>query len=102
MGKSAGAGRLLVFILVGLILGGIFGNVLGVVLGQIGVISGGGVDNPIRNFFIYAFEPSVGIGGDPITLDLYMIKLRFGIGFRFNTCSVLGMLASLYIMKWSK
>ena len=100
--KNNGAGRLIVFILLGLILGGILGEVLGLVLGQIGVLSGGDVNNPIRNFFVYAFEPSVGIKDQGILLDLYMVKVRLGLGFKFNVCSILGMLASLYIMKWSK
>jgi len=30
-----------------------------------------------------------------------MIKLRLGLGLKFNTCSIVGMALSLYIMKWS-
>jgi hypothetical protein len=93
--------RLIIFILAGLIIGGILGEALGMVLGQIGVISGGSIDNPVRNFFVSAFEPSIGLSQtEPI--DLYMIKLRLGIGFKFNICSILGLVISLYIMKWSK
>ena len=102
MGRTSSVGRLVVFIILGLILGGILGEVLGVVLGQIGVLSGGEMNNPIRNLFVYAFEPSVGIKDNGILLDLYMIKIRLGLGFKFNACSILGLLASLYIMKWSK
>lgn len=102
MGRNPGLGRLIVFILVGLILGGILGEVLGVVLGQIGVFAGGVDNNVIKNFFVRAFEPSLGIKENGILLDLYMVKIRFGIGFKFNTCSILGMILSLYIMKWSK
>jgi hypothetical protein len=103
MDKQNNILRLIIFILAGLILGGILGEALGKVLGQIGVISGGGIDNPVRNFFVSAFEPSLGINPeDKQVIDLYMIKLRLGIGFKFNTCSILGLLASLYIMKWSK
>ena len=101
MEKHNNAIRLIIFVLVGLIIGGILGEVLGKVLGQIGVISGGGIDNPIRNFFVLAFEPSIGLG-DSEPIDLYMIKLRLGIGFKFNTCSIIGLITSLYIMKWSK
>jgi hypothetical protein len=93
--------RLVVFIMVGLILGGVLGEVLGHVLGQIGVISGGGIDNPVRNFFVKAFEPSFGIKQSQV-IDLYMIKLRLGLGLKFNVCSILGMIASLYVMKWSR
>lgn len=93
--------RLVIFIFLGLILGGILGEVLGFVLGQIGVISGGGIDNPVRNFFVKAFEPSFGIHNTEV-LDLYLIKIRLGLGFKFNTCSILGVFVSMYIMKWSK
>ncbi len=102
MGKSHSLGRLVIFIFLGLILGGILGEVLGLVLGQIGVLSGGDLNNPIRNFFVASFEPSLGIKDNGILLDLYMIKIRMGLGFKFNVCSGLGMGISLYIMKWSK
>ncbi len=101
MEKQKGIIRLIVFIIAGLILGGILGEMLGRVLGQIGVISGGGLDNPVRNFFVAAFEPSFGILKTEV-IDLYMVKLRLGIGFKFNVCSILGMITSLYIMKWSR
>jgi len=100
MNRSAGVGRLVVFILLGLILGGILGEVLGLVLGQIGVMSGGDMNNPIRNFFVKAFELDLGYR-DGWAIDLYMVKLRLGLGFKFNTCSILGVILSLYIMKWS-
>jgi hypothetical protein len=95
-------GRLVVFILLGLIVGGIFGEVLGLVLGQIGVLTGGEMNNPIRNFFVAAIEYSIGIKEGVILIDLYMIKFRLGFGIKLNLCSVAGMLLSLYIMKWSK
>ncbi len=102
MRGNNGVARLTIFILLGLVLGGICGEVLDLVLGQIGVIAGGGYNNPIRNFFVHAWQPSVGLDGDGWVLDLYMVKLRFGLGFKFNTCSIAGVLASLYVMKWSK
>ncbi len=102
MGNNSGTVRLVVFILAGLILGGILGEVLGLVLGQIGVLSGGDMNNVIHNFFVTAFEPSVGIKDNGVLIDLYMVKIRLGLGFKFNVCSFLGMFASLYVMKWSK
>lgn len=101
MNRSVSVSRLVVFILLGLILGGILGEALGLVLGQIGVLSGGDMNNPIRNFFVASFEPSIGIKDNPMMLDLYMVKVRFGLGFKFNMCSLLGVFLSLYIMKWS-
>jgi hypothetical protein len=100
-GKGASIGRLIVFIVLGLILGGIFGEVLGVILGQIGVLSGGDLNNPIRNFFVKAWELDLGYR-DGWALDLSTVKLRIGLGFKFNTCSILGVALSLYFMKWSR
>ena len=94
--------RLVVFIILGLIIGGVFGEVLGLVLGQIGVLTGGEMNNPIRNFFVAAIEYSVGIKEGGILIDLYMIKFRLGFGIKLNLCSVAGLLLSLYVMKWSK
>lgn len=102
MGRNHSASRLVVFIVLGLILGGIFGEVLGLVLGQIGVLTGGEMNNPIRNFFVAAIEYSIGIKEGGILIDLYMIKFRIGLGIKLNLCSVAGMLLSLYVMKWSK
>lgn len=102
MHRSHSVGRLVVFILLGLIVGGVFGEVLGLVLGQIGVLTGGEMNNPIRNFFVAAIEYSIGIKEGGILIDLYMIKFRLGFGIKLNLCSVAGMLLSLYIMKWSK
>ncbi|MBW8889449.1 MAG: DUF4321 domain-containing protein [Fibrobacteres bacterium] len=100
MNRNAGVGRLVVFILLGLVLGGILGEVLGVVLGQIGVLSGGDMNNPIRNFFVKAFELDLGYR-DGWAIDLYTVKLRLGLGLKFNACSILGVALSLYFMKWS-
>ncbi len=93
--------RLVVFIILGLLIGGVFGEVLGLVLGQIGVLTGGEMNNPIRNFFVAAIEYSVGIKEGGILIDLYMIKFRLGFGIKLNLCSVAGLLLSLYVMKWS-
>lgn len=101
MGRSASIGRLIVFIALGLILGGILGEVLGLVLGQIGELSGGNANNPIRNFFVKAWELDLGYR-EGWALDLSTIKIRIGLGFKFNTCSILGVALSLYFMKWSQ
>lgn len=101
MNRNNNVGRLIVFIVVGLIVGGILGEALGALFGQIGIMSGGSIDNPVRNFFVKAFELDLGFR-DGWAIDLYLVKFRLGVGFKFNACSILGMLASLYVMKWSK
>jgi hypothetical protein len=101
MNRNNNLGRLIVFIVVGLIVGGILGEALGALFGQIGIMSGGSIDNPVRNFFVKAFELDLGFR-DGWAIDLYLVKFRLGVGFKFNACSILGLLASLYVMKWSK
>jgi hypothetical protein len=92
--------RLVIFILLGLVIGGILGESLGLVLEQIGVATGAGVDNPVRNLFVKAFELDLGINNGGV-IDLYMIKLRLGVAFKFNVVSILGVWFSLHVMKWS-
>lgn len=88
------------FVVLGLIVGGVLGESLGYILGKIGEMSGGGADNPIRNFFVKALEIDLGYNDGGWALDLYMFKVRLGFGFKFNICSLIGMGVALYTMKW--
>lgn len=88
------------FVVLGLIVGGVLGESLGYILGKIGEMSGGGADNPIRNFFVKALEIDLGYNDGGWALDLYMFKVRLGFGFKFNVCSLLGMGVALYTLKW--
>ena len=88
------------FVVLGLIVGGVLGESLGYILGKIGEMSGGGADNPIRNFFVKALEIDLGYNDGGWALDLYMFKVRLGFGFKFNLCSLIGMGVALYTMKW--
>ena len=107
MNRENSSARLVIFVFIGLLFGGVIGEVFGAVLGQIGVISGGGIDNPVRNFFVTSFEFGFGINESngvysSDVLDLYLLKIPLGIAIKLNLCSFLGMAGSLYIMKWSK
>jgi hypothetical protein len=88
------------FVVLGLIVGGVLGESLGYILGKLGEMSGGGADNPIRNFFVKALEIDLGYNDGGWALDLYMFKVRLGFGFKFNVCSLLGMGVALYTLKW--
>jgi len=101
MEKNSGIARLIVFIILGLVLGGILGEALGAFFGQIGVMAGAGVNNPVSTLFVAPFEFGYGINQSEV-IDLYMVKLRLGLSFKFNFCSFIGLFASLYIMKWSR
>ena len=100
MERNKNLGWTIFFVVLGLIIGGVLGESLGYILGKFGEMSGGGADNPIRNFFVKALEIDFGYNGGGWTLDLYMFKARLGLGFKFNVCSLLGMGLSLYLLKW--
>ena len=97
-------GRAIVFILLGLIFGGILGESLGWLFGHIGMLTNaGGEDNIVRNFFVKAWELKIGYmdDGHPLLIDLYMMKFHLGFTFRLNIVSIIGVVISLYMMKWS-
>jgi len=101
---GTGIGRAIVFIVLGLILGGILGESLGWFFGYIGTfMNAGGEDNVVRNFFIRAWELNMGYTGDgkPMLVDLYMLKFNLGCTIRLNIVSIIGVVAALYMMKWS-
>jgi len=96
--------RIIVFLLLGLIFGGILGESLGWLFGYMGTLmNAGGEDNVVRNFFIRAWELKVGYvdGGKPLLIDLYMLQFNLAFTLRLNIVSVIGVVVSLYMMKWS-
>lgn len=100
MTRKNGIGRLIVFIILGLLIGGILGECLGLVFGSLGeLMNAGGQNNIVRNLFVSHFF-EIG-SGNPITIDLYMVKFVLGFGFKLNIVSLIGLGISLYIWKWS-
>lgn len=96
--------RLVLFIVLGLIIGGVLGECLGVLFGQLGeLMNAGGYNNIVHNVFVTAFPFNIGFPDkpEPVVLDLYMIKIAFGVGFKINFASIIGMVVGIYIMKWS-
>jgi len=100
MEKNKNLGFVILFVLLGLIVGGVLSEGLGYLLGKIGEMSGGSFDNPIRNFFVKALDFDLGWKENGWPVDFYFVKVRVGLGFKFNFCSLIGMGASLYMMKW--
>jgi hypothetical protein len=97
-------GKAIVFILLGLVLGGILGETLGWLFGYLGTfMNAGGEDNVVKNFFIKAWELKVGYAddGSPLFVDLYMLQFNLAFTLKLNIVSVVGVILSLYIMKWS-
>jgi len=98
-------GRIIVFIVLGLVFGSILGESLGWLFGHIGTLmNAGGEDNVVRNFFLKAWEFKLGYSDDgkPLLIDLYMVQFNFGFTFRLNIVGIVGVMVSLYIMKWSR
>jgi len=103
--SSNSLGKIAVYILLGLIFGGILGESLGWLFGYIGTfMNAGGEDNVVRNFFVKAWELKLGYSesGRPMLVDLYMLQFNWGITFRLNIISIVGVAVALYMMKWSR
>ena len=100
MERNKNLGIIILFAVLGLIAGGVLGETLGYILGKFGEMSGGSFDNPIRNFFVKAFDLDLGFNQNGWALNLYLVKVRLGLGFKFNVCSLLGLGLSFYILKW--
>ncbi len=97
-------GKIAIFMLLGLIFGGILGESLGWLFGYMGTLmNAGGEDNVVRNFFIRAWELKIGYvdDGSPLLIDLYMLRFNAAFTLRLNIVSLIGVVVSLYMMKWS-
>lgn len=74
------------FMLVGGLLGGVLSEIF-LLLSPTGIVS---------EVFLKSFQ--IGIM-PPVTLDLHIISLSFGIGFKINLLSIFGMALGLYTYK---
>ena len=77
---------LLIFLLIGGLLGGILGEILRVMAPQ----------GTIQNVFATNFTPGI---SPPLTIDLILLKLTLGFGFKISLLSILGMLLGIYLYK---
>ena len=73
---------LLVFLLAGLVVGGLLGK----------LASG------VSWLWWLSYEQQFGLES-PIVLDLSVIKLTFGLMFKINVASIIGMILSIFIYK---
>ena len=105
MTRNSSFGRLLLFVILGLIIGGVLGECFGFVFGKLGeLMNAGGYNNIVHNFFVMPFWALYTGDGNtmkPFVLDLYMIKISFGLALKLNVMSLVGLVVGLYIMKWS-
>ena len=73
---------LLVFILSGLVIGGLLGKLAG----------------NVSWLWWLSFEQKFGLES-PIVLDLNILKLTFGLMFKINIASIIGMIIAVFIYK---
>ena len=105
MSRNNSFGSLILFVVLGLIIGGVLGECFGFLFGKLGeLMNAGGYNNIVHNFFVkpfWALNTGSGSEMQPFVLDLYMIKISFGLALKLNVMSLVGLAAGLYIMKWS-
>lgn len=73
---------LIVFILSGIVVGGLLGNLAG----------------QVDFLWWLSYEETFGLS-EPITLDLQVIQLTFGLMFEINISSIIGMVIAIFIYK---
>lgn len=73
---------LLVFLLAGLVVGGLLGKLA----------------SSVPWLWWLSYEQSFGLD-NPIVLDLSVLKLTFGLVFKINVASIIGMILSIFIYK---
>jgi hypothetical protein len=57
-----------------------------------------GENNVVKTLFTYNV---INFGlANPLTIDLYAIKLTFGIQMKFSFLSIVGIFVSLYFFRW--
>ncbi len=77
---------LLIFVLIGGLLGGVLGEILHVMAPQ----------GTIQSIFSTHFTPGI---DPPLTINLVLIKLVFGLSVKINILSILGMFVGIYLYK---
>ena len=73
---------LLVFLLAGLVIGGLLGKLA----------------SSVSWLWWLSYEEEFGIN-EPIVLDLSVLKLTFGLMFKINIASIIGMVLAIFIYK---
>ncbi|MGE3155067.1 MAG: DUF4321 domain-containing protein [Nitrospiraceae bacterium] len=77
---------LLVFMLVGGLLGGVMGEILRVIAPH----------GTIQSIFATSLTPGI---NPPLSLDLVLLKITFGLSVKMNLLSFLGIILGIYLYK---
>jgi hypothetical protein len=103
--RSPSTLRFFAFLALGLFLGGFIGEVLGVATAHLGEVFKVGKENTLHFFFTQFLSLNWGFGFPPETdflLDLFIVKIRFGIAFKLNIGCLPGIGLAAYLEKWSR
>lgn len=73
---------LIVFLLAGLVVGGLLGKLA----------------EGVPNLWWLSYEQQFGLS-EPLVLDLSVLKITFGLVFKINVASIIGMIVALIIYK---
>jgi hypothetical protein len=78
-----------------LFFGTLFGTLLGEILGWMLPQS------VVRDFFLKSIDFSLGgYRGEPLSLDLIMIAIKFGLKLTFNFTSIIGFATAYYFLRY--
>jgi hypothetical protein len=79
-------GLLLISIVVGLLLGSLLGELIGMACPS-GVV---------KDFFLKSVTPEFG----PVSVNLLVVAMTFGVTLKLNIISILGVFIAIYYLRW--
>ena len=103
--KSPSTLRFFAFLALGLFLGGFIGEVLAVAAAHLGELFHVGKENNLHWILTQFLGLNWGFGFPPesdFLLDLFILKIRFGVALKLNIGCLPGIGLALYLEKWSR
>jgi len=85
-----------------MLIGGAVGEIFTLVFTSIAKAISASPDNPALLLLTGSFTPSFGFEGGDFILNLYVLKIKFGLGIKINLGAILGIALSSYIFHWYK
>ena len=88
LGGNKGLGFLVIIILIGALLGAVLGEIIGVIFPN--------KDSFVNKIFTTGISPGFKVD----SVNLYVIKINFGMRVKLNLCSVIGACLAVYFFKF--
>ena len=82
-GGNKGVMFFIVVVILGALLGGVFGEILGLII----------TEGTLHKILVTGLTPSL----SPVTFDLAVLQLTFGIGMKLNLLSVFGIIGAMWL-----